>query len=72
MLDPTYNVYSICEGAIESDIYNGDNFNTALEAFSAYVKHESSITSRDYELTVHLYEPIAGIMHSETCIPRTH
>lgn len=57
---PLYTVYAFWEGAVSADIYDGDDMDEATSAFDAY------LSTAETGESVHLYEPINGIMLAET------
>lgn len=57
---PLYTVYALWEGTVADDIYDGDDWNEACEALTAYIE---ALTADDNGTTVHLYEPAAGALH---------
>lgn len=56
---PLYTVYAIWEGMVIADIYDGDSFGEAMDAFDAY-----RATAGPGE-SVHVYDPHAGSMIAE-------
>lgn len=73
-IEPLYTVYLLVDGMAE-DIYDGDSFDKAHDAFNDAVRVEQARRGRhvregsEYvETSVHLYEPHYGVMHAEHCI----
>lgn len=60
---PLYTVYALWEGAVSADIYDGDSYGVAMDAFDAY-----RATAAPGE-SVHVYRPHDGIMLAEEYRP---
>lgn len=60
---PLYTVYALWEGMVTADIYDGDSYDDAMDAFSAYLATATPGES------VHVYEPHAGFMTAEAFRP---
>ena len=61
-LGPVYTVYALWEGTVTADIYDGDSYGAAMDAFDAYRATAALGES------VHLYEPATGVMRAEITV----